>query len=139
MQVGDGKYKAMSEINVTPFVDVMLVLLVIFMVTAPLIHQGMDVDLPKASTANLDYEEDELVVTLNKEGNIYIQDVKYTVTEFKDKIAHIYKAKERKRVFLGADKGIAYGQVIDIMASLKNAGFTEVGLITEPQELVRKK
>ena len=110
----------------------MLVLLVIFMVTAPLIHQGMDIDLPKAATANLDYEEDELIVTLNKKGNIYIQDVKYTIPEFKDKIAYIYKAKDRKRVFLGADKEIAYGDVIDIMASLKNAGFIEVGLITEP-------
>jgi biopolymer transport protein TolR len=124
--------RMLSEINVTPFVDVMLVLLVIFMITAPLIQHGIKVDLPRAATEQIETKEDELIITIDKHKKIYILDNKYSMNEFQDKIKAIYKTKQRKKIFLNADRILPYEIVIKVMAEIKNAGFDEVGLVTEP-------
>ncbi len=124
--------KMLSEINVTPFVDVMLVLLVIFMITAPLIQHGIKVDLPRAATEQMETKEDELIITIDKNKKIYILDNKYSMNEFEDKLKAIYKTKQRKKIFLNADRILPYEIVIKVMALIKNAGFDEVGLVTEP-------
>src|SRR3989338_7035368 len=128
----DGKNRELSEINVTPLVDVMLVLLVIFMVTAPLIQHGIKVDLPKANTSQMETKEEELMLTIDKNKKIFILEHEYSFDTFTDKIGAIYKAREKKQIFLNADRTLPYEYVIQVMAVLKNAGFDAVGLVTEP-------
>ncbi|MFH1729739.1 MAG: protein TolR [Pseudomonadota bacterium] len=135
MDVGNNgsSRKVLSEINVTPFVDVMLVLLVIFMVTAPLIQHGVKVNLPKADTTAIEpSEKEQLIVTIDKNKNIFILADKYSYEDFVVKILSIAKNKKDKKVFLGADGSLNYDVIIKIMAIMKNAGFEEIGLITEP-------
>ena len=124
--------KTLSQINVTPMVDVMVVILAIFMVTAPLLQHGIKVALPQAATGTLDSKKDELLVTIDKDKYIHILDSKFSLQEFEEKIKHIYKAKTNKKIFLGADKSLPYGYVMLTMAAIKNGGFQEVGLMTEP-------
>jgi biopolymer transport protein TolR len=128
----------LSEINVTPFVDVMLVLLIIFMVTAPILYQGVGVNLPKIESKPMPAAEREkkIVITLNKNGEIFIEDKKYSLSELKGEIRALIrnqgKRVEDEDVFLKADSGIPYGAVMALMAEVKNAGVTKVGLVTEP-------
>ncbi len=122
--------EVMSEINVTPFVDVMLVLLVIFMVTAPLMQQGIDVNLPKAKGKELPPEE-RLIVTVKSSGDIFLNDMPVSLSELKNKLSHL--SKSNPEVFLRADRSVFYGLVAEIMAEIKDAGIERLGLVTEPK------
>ena len=120
---------AMSEINVTPLVDVMLVLLIIFMVTAPLMQQGVDVNLPKAKGKDLPTEE-RITLIVKKEGIIYMNDSPVSLEEMKRKLQAV--GKLNPNVFLKADKSVPYGFVVEIMGEIKDAGIEKLGMITEP-------
>jgi biopolymer transport protein TolR len=132
MTSGGKHSELMSEINVTPFVDVMLVLLIIFMVTAPMMVQGLDVDLPEATAKLLDSEKEHLVITINKDQRIYINDFEVTVEFLGVKLQKILQGRTDRDVYLKADKNIPYGIVIKIMAEIKGAGVEQLGMITEP-------
>jgi biopolymer transport protein TolR len=120
----------LSEINVTPFVDVMLVLLVIFMVTAPLLQQGIDVNLPKAKGKDLPPEE-RITLTVKKGGVIYMNENHVTMTEMGNKLKAI--SKLNPNVFLKADKDVPYGFVVEVMGEIKEAGIEKLGMVTEPK------
>ncbi len=128
----------LSEINVTPFVDVMLVLLIIFMVTAPILYQGVDINLPKVDSRPLPAAEREkkIVITLNEKGEIFIEKKKYSLTELKLEIRSLIRKKGKdireEDVFLRADSKVPYGTVMEIMAEIKKAGVNKLGLVTEP-------
>ena len=132
MTSGGKHSELMSEINVTPFVDVMLVLLIIFMVTAPMMVQGLDVDLPEATAKSLDSEKEHLVVTINKDQQIYISDLEVSVETLSPKLQKILQGRTDRDVFLKADKSIPYGIVVQVMAEIKGAGVEQLGMITEP-------
>ena len=129
---GGRQSELMSEINVTPFVDVMLVLLIIFMVTAPMMIQGLDVDLPEATAKPLDSEKEHLVITINKEQQVFINDFQVTVDSLQDKLIKILQGRKDRDVYLKADKNIPYGIVVQVMAEIKAAGVDQLGMITEP-------
>ena len=120
----------LSEINVTPFVDVMLVLLVIFMVTAPLLQQGIDVNLPKAKGKDLPPEE-RITLVIKKGGSVFMNDNPVSIAEMRHKLQAI--GKLNPNVFLKADKDVPYGFVVEIMGEIKEAGIEKLGMITEPK------
>ncbi|MEW6115886.1 MAG: protein TolR [Nitrospirota bacterium] len=120
----------LSEINVTPLVDVMLVLLIIFMVTAPLLQQGVDVNLPKAKGKDLPPEE-RVSIVLKKGGSIFMNDTPVTMAELTKKLSAI--SKLNPNVFLKADKDVPYGMVVEVMGEIKEAGIEKLGMITEPK------
>lgn len=123
----------MSEINVTPFVDVMLVLLIIFMVTAPMMIHGVDVALPEASsTAIPAAEKDRLIISVNTDQELFINDMPVTFSFLGEKLIKIMENREDQRVFLKADKDIPYGFVVQVMAEVKNAGIDQLGMLTQP-------
>jgi biopolymer transport protein TolR len=122
----------MAEINVTPLVDVMLVLLVIFMVTAPMMQQGVQVNLPKADTKAMTPQEEAVVVTVDKSGKVFINKDQVPVNELRAKLAALFAAREKKEVFLKADAGVPYGDVVRAMADIKGAGIERLGMVTEP-------
>lgn len=125
----------MSDINVTPFVDVMLVLLVIFMVTAPMMVQGVDVSLPETRDSNqLSSEEEQLVVTIDKDDNIRINDYEVGLDFLQEKLEKIFENRHSRAVFLKADQGIAYGRVVEVMAAIKGAGAEKLGMVTRPSD-----
>jgi biopolymer transport protein TolR len=124
----------LSEINVTPFVDVMLVLLVIFMVTAPLLQQGIDVNLPKAKGRDLPPEE-RITLVIKKEGVIYMNENPVSVAEMRKKLDAI--SKLNPNVFLKADKDVPYGFIVEVMGEIKDAGIEKLGIITEPKISLR--
>jgi biopolymer transport protein TolR len=132
MNLGGKHSELMSEINVTPFVDVMLVLLIIFMVTAPMMIQGLDVDLPEATAKPLDSEKQHLVITVNKDQQVYINDVEANVEFLREKLQKILQGRSDRDVYLKADKNIPYGIVVQVMAEIKAAGVEQLGMITEP-------
>jgi len=125
----------MSDINVTPFVDVMLVLLIIFMVTAPMMIEGLNVDLPEATAKPLDSEKEHLVISIDKNQLIYINDFKVAVDFLGEKLNKILQGRSDREVYLKADKNIPYGIVVQVMAEIKNAGIEQLGMITEPAVL----
>jgi biopolymer transport protein TolR len=127
---------AMSEINVTPLVDVMLVLLIIFMVTAPMLEQKVSVDLPQAKGEHLAREEpkDKIVVSVSGQGSIYVNDVSVAEGKLGEKIAEAAASNPSQPVYLRADRTVIYGTVIRIMVALKAAGIPNVGMITTPEE-----
>jgi len=126
---------SLAEINVTPLVDVMLVLLVIFMVTAPLINQaGVEVDLPQAKTGAVKDETENATVTVDKSGNVWLDDRKFTPKEFDEKFRAVITARKPKAVFLRADTNVPYGTVIKVMDELRAAGITRLGMMTRPVE-----
>ena len=133
-----GNRTVLSEINVTPFVDVMLVLLVIFMVTAPILYQGVEVNLPKTTSKPIPsiQREKKVVVTVNEKGEVYIEKEKYKLSELKLKVRGMILGKgknlENEQVFLRADSSVPYGTVIDVMTEIRKAGVENIGLITEP-------
>tara|TARA_B100001029_G_scaffold175681_1_gene177463 strand:+ start:176 stop:592 length:417 start_codon:yes stop_codon:yes gene_type:complete len=123
-----------SEINVTPFVDVMLVLLIIFMVTAPLLTVGVQVDLPESSADTLPEETEPLTLTINAKGEIFIQETKIEFENIISKILAVSNNRTDTRIFVRGDKTINYGRVLEIMGMLSGSGFTKVALISEPSK-----
>jgi biopolymer transport protein TolR len=121
-----------AGINVTPLVDVMLVLLVIFMVTAPIIQQGVDVNLPQAGGQALSGDDVALVVSVTADGKIWLNDNQMDAKALTSKLIAILKEKPHEVVYVRGDKGADYGHVVEVIASLKGAGITKLGLITEP-------
>ena len=121
-----------SEINVTPFVDVMLVLLIIFMVTAPLLTVGVQVDLPETSADTLPEETEPLTLTINAKGEIFIQETKVEYEKIIAKIMAVSNNRTDTRIYVRGDKTINYGRVLEIMGMLSGSGFTKVALISEP-------
>ena len=125
------KKEPISEINVTPFVDVMLVLLIIFMVTAPLLTVGVQVDLPETSADTLPEETEPLTLTINAKGEIFIQETKVEYEKIIAKIMAVSNNRTDTRIFVRGDKTINYGRVLEIMGMLSGSGFTKVALISE--------
>ena len=125
--------KLMSEINVVPYIDVMLVLLVIFMITAPLLSQGVKVELPKAAAQPVDSQDREtLVVTVDREGRYFLDDRRITSEELSRKVAAILRARPQTPVLIRGDRQSNYGEVVKAMTLLQSAGAPSVGLLTEP-------
>jgi biopolymer transport protein TolR len=122
---------AMSDINVTPLVDVMLVLLVIFMVTAPLMTVGIPVDLPKTRAPNINESIEPLTVSISKDGKIYIQETEVQLDTLLPKVQAIMNAKPETRIFVRGDENIAYRQIMEVMGTLHSAGYNKVALLTE--------
>jgi biopolymer transport protein TolR len=122
---------SISQINVVPLVDVMLVLLVIFMVTAPILQQGVSVQLPQAKAGALSGEEDQLVVTIDKKGVVYLNDNAIPIDQLGPKLEAVVRLKPDKQVFLRADRSVPYGEVVRVMAAVKSAGVLGLGMITE--------
>jgi biopolymer transport protein TolR len=121
-----------AQINVTPLVDVMLVLLVIFMVTAPIIQQGVQVNLPQAKAGAIPGSEELLVVTIAKNGKVYLNDNPLTLAELGDKLRAIRKLQADKQVYLRADQDVRYGLVMKAVAEIKQAGIERLGMVTRP-------
>jgi biopolymer transport protein TolR len=121
-----------SQINVTPLVDVMLVLLIIFMVTAPIIQQGVQVNLPQAKSSGIPGTEEHLVVTIAKNGNVYLNDNVMTLAELGAKLRAIRKIDANKQVYLRADQDVRYGVVMKTIAEIKQAGIEKLGMVTRP-------
>ena len=133
MNVGGNDNQLMSEINVTPFVDVMLVLLIIFMVAAPMMTQGVDVALPEVDAQAVSHEEDlPFVVSVTLEGTVYINDFRVDTDKLGAKLLAIFKEKPAQKVFIRADKGVPYGTVMEVMSQIRDAGIEKLGLITDP-------
>ena len=125
--------RPLSEINVTPFVDVMLVLLVIFMVTAPLMQQGIDVDLPETSTQPLRVKDEPLIVSVKKDGSYFVGRKEIAAEELQAKLEAIFEGRDSKEVFLRADQDAAYGVVVKALAAARAAGAKQLGMVTEPE------
>jgi biopolymer transport protein TolR len=123
---------AISNINVTPLVDVMLVLLVIFMVTAPILQQGVNINLPKVKAAALTGEEQQLVVAVTRNGQLYLNDTPTQIAELGPKLQAILKLRPDRQVYLRADQNVRYGDVMQVIATVKGAGVERLGMVTEP-------
>jgi biopolymer transport protein TolR len=130
----NGRKRLVSDINVTPLVDVMLVLLIIFMVTAPMMTQGLNVDLPETTAKSLRQEEKPIVVTVSKEGEISINNVTLVRSVLVQELQKSYLANKDQPIFLNADKNVAYGRVVTVMSDIKSVGFDKIGMITKPPE-----
>jgi biopolymer transport protein TolR len=135
---GGSSDPTMSEINVTPMVDVMLVLLIIFMVTTPLMQQGVQVDLPQTQAQNIQEDQQRMILSITKDLKIFIGPTEVSRDTLEDKLVNNEKVKKDKEVYLQADRAIPYGFVVDIMAVMKRAGVDQVGMLTEPLPLENK-
>lgn len=122
----------LSEINVTPLVDVMLVLLIIFMVAAPMIQQGVDVNLPKVVATELPSQTDLMVVTVDRAGTVHIGSTQVSVDGLGEKLGTIFAARPTKEAYLRADQDVPYGVVVRVMAEMRKAGIERLGMVTEP-------
>lgn len=129
----------MSEINVTPMVDVMLVLLIIFMVTAPLLTVGVNVDLPRTEASVIKGKDEPLTVTVNAEGRIFLQETELELDTLAPRLVAITRSNPDARIFVRGDKSIPYGRVMEVMGTINAAGFRKVALVTKRLEGVRKK
>lgn len=134
MHTGSDNHELMSDINVTPFVDVMLVLLVIFMVAAPMMVQGVDVDLPQATSKPLKGERDKLIISVDKDRKVYVNDQSINVEYLTDRLKNILENFSERNVYLRADKQVPYGIVINVVSKIKEAGVDSLGMITLPEE-----
>ncbi|MEA3486955.1 MAG: biopolymer transporter ExbD, partial [Thermodesulfobacteriota bacterium] len=125
----------MSDINVTPLVDVILVLLIIFMVTAPMLQMGIDVNLPRVKAKTVDVGEEKLVLTINNKEEIFINKYKTSITGLKTKLESIFSSRINREIFMRADKEVPYGFVVRVMSEVRKAGVDKLGMITEsPKE-----
>ncbi len=130
-----GHNRVLNEINVTPFVDVMLVLLIIFMVTAPLMQQGLPVNLPQAAAPALKRTKTDVIITIKKDGNIFIGDDPTVIPlpELEERLTSLYATKEDKDLFIKADTDLRYGMVVKVMSIAKKAGVDRIGMLTQPE------
>ena len=128
------RYKPMSEINVTPFVDVMLVLLIVFMISAPLLTAGVPLDLPQTKAQALEGDTKPLTVQLDAKGRVFLQTTELKLDEVVPKLKAIAKNGYEERVFVRADKAVDYGAVAKLVSAISAAGFRRIGLVTEPDE-----
>ena len=126
--------KPISEINVTPLVDVVLVLLIIFMVTAPMLQMGIDVNLPKIKAKTVDVTEEKVVLTVKAKEEIFINNYRATLSDLKTKLESIFASRIDREVFMRADEEVPYGFVVKVMAEVRKAGVDRLGMITEPPE-----
>lgn len=124
--------RMMSSINVTPMVDVMLVLLIIFMVAAPMMTEGIDVELPEVEATGLNIPEEPLIVAVDAKGAYFINNNKIKITELRKKLRAIFKNRKDKTVLLKADRKVAYGSVAKAMGEIRAAGITNIAMMTEP-------
>lgn len=124
------RFAVNSEINVTPLVDVMLVLLIIFMITSPMLVAGVNVDLPETKASPISGQDEPIVLSLDKKGELYITETKIDRSKLAEKLSHITQEKKDTRIFVRADKTIAYGEVVSIMAEIHAAGYSKVALIS---------
>ncbi|WP_300555375.1 biopolymer transporter ExbD [Maricaulis sp.] len=129
---GRTRWKPKAEINVTPFVDVMLVLLIVFMVTAPFLTIGIQVDMPETEARNLPAAEEPLTVTITAEGQIYLQETEVNFDELVPRLEAIAEAGYESRVFIRSDGRASWDQIAPVMARISDAGFTRLGLVTDP-------
>lgn len=133
MSMNNGK-RFMSEINVTPFVDVMLVLLIIFMVTAPMMIEGVEVDLPQTEAKSVKTSEDPLILTVTKEGGIFLERTEIKPEDLENRIRSILKYRDDNEILLKGDKDALHGFVVKVMAGMKRAGVDKLGIVTEPED-----
>ncbi|MEJ2032585.1 MAG: protein TolR [Deltaproteobacteria bacterium] len=131
---GKGKRGPLAEINVTPLVDVMLVLLIIFMVTAPMMTQGLDVDLPETTPVPLRQQKEPIVVTITAKGEIFLNNIKGNRALLRQQLGNLAKAGKDQPIFLKADRKVPYGLVVAVMADIKKVGFEKLGMITRPAD-----
>jgi biopolymer transport protein TolR len=127
-ELGDG---SMSQINVTPLVDVMLVLLVIFMVTTPILQQGVGVELPRVEADSMAGQEDQLVVAVSREGEVYLNAAELEIEALQTTLAAAVRNRPDQTVYLRADKNVMYGRVVEVMAAVRRAGVVRLGMVTE--------
>ncbi len=132
---GRGRYKPLAEINVTPLVDVMLVLLIIFMVTAPLMSSAVNIDLPKVAATPINQDSEPLKVQVNAEGQVFLQDETIQLSELVAKLQAIAKDQKDRRIFVRGDKSNTYARMLEVMATIIQGGFTKVALMTDPSGL----
>ena len=134
---GSGR-RAMTDINVTPLVDVMLVLLIIFMVTAPLIQSGVKVDLPRASAQQMEHQEEKLVLTITRDRRVFLGNSEIPPADLEKKLSSNARIQKEKELYLHADRSLPYGQVVEIMAVARRAGVESLGMFTEPDRELRR-
>lgn len=126
-----GGYRPMAEINVTPLVDVMLVLLIVFMVTAPLLTVAVPVDLPKAQAQSMRQDKEPLVISIDSKGNVYLQESKSELSDLVAKLKAITGTNPDARIFVRGDRGVAYGRIMEVMGTINAAGYSKVALVAE--------
>lgn len=129
--------KSFSDINVTPLVDVVLVLLIVFMVAAPMLQMGIDVNLPQVKSKSVDVTEEKLVLTVNSAKEIFLNKSKVTLPNLRSKLVSIFAVKIDRDLFLRADRNVPYGFVVEVMSEVRKAGVDKLGMITEPPEDTR--
>jgi len=129
--------KSMADINVTPLVDVMLVLLIIFMVTAPMLSMGIDVNLPRVKSKTVDLAEEKLILSINENKEIFLNKTRMPLQDLNAKLAAIFAERVEREIFLRADKNVPYGFVVEVMSEVRKAGVDKLGMITEPPEGVK--
>ena len=134
MKTGSANDQLMSEINIVPLVDVILVLLIIFMVASPMMVQGIDVKLPKASAEALPSDENQLIISVDNEMKVYINEHEVSIAFLPQKLAAILENIKDKNVYLKADKQVPYGIVVNVMSQIKKAGVDNLGMITLPDD-----
>ena len=134
MTAGNDSKRFLAEINVTPFVDVMLVLLVIFMVTAPMMQEGIDVNLPQAQGKSLPSKEKRITISITKSNEIFLNERKVEFSLLEDTLKKIYQNRSDREIFLRADQTVPYGFVVKTMGAIKSAGIEQLGMITVPLE-----
>jgi len=125
--------RANADINITPFVDVMLVLLIIFMVAAPLMQQGVDVDLPQTTTQALRVQDNPLILSVKQDGSYFLGRSEIPLENLVSKLTALFEARASKEVYLRADRAAAYGTVVKAMAAVRQAGSDQLGIVTEPE------
>jgi biopolymer transport protein TolR len=129
---GGRRHRPMSEINMTPFIDVMLVLLIIFMVAAPMLTTGVQIDLPQTGAAALNVEKQPIVISIKSDGKIYLMEGETSLADLMPKLKAVAKTGPEERIFVRGDKTIAYGKVAEVMAALSSAGYKKVALVNAP-------
>jgi len=127
-------HRPLSDINVTPLVDVVLVLLIIFMVTAPMLQMGIDVNLPKVKAKSVDITEEKLVLTIDGSRRIFLNKNQIPLQDLKPKLEAIFQDRIEREIFMRADKGVSYGFVVEVMSEIRKAGVDRLGMVTEPPQ-----